>query len=290
MFRGPMVALITPFTDTGIDKPALIRIVTRCLEAGIEAFIPCGTTGEAAVLSDHEYGEVLTTVLETTQGRVPVIAGCGTNSTATTISRGLLAKKEGVDGLLVVTPYYNKPNQDSLVRHYNEVATQVDLPVIVYNVPSRTGVDLLPQTVVQLAIHPRIVGIKEATGSLRRACDLIYALPEHFTVLSGDDFTALPFILSGGHGVISVVANVTPHHVSAMVKHAREAKIEQATALNKLLFPLIEALFSDTNPVPVKMALKLLGYGNGLPRLPLLPLKSELTAALGLLLQNMHIQ
>ncbi|MBN2382028.1 4-hydroxy-tetrahydrodipicolinate synthase [bacterium] len=287
MLQGAMVALITPFNEEGIDRQALSAIVDRCLENGTEALVPCGTTGEGAVLSDREFEEVLALVLEKTQKRIPVIAGCGTNSTEKTIERGLMAKRQGVQAILVVTPYYNKPNQASLACHFKEVADRVELPLLLYNVPSRAGVDLLPKTVIQLAEHPLIVGIKEATGSIRRAFDLVHALPDDFTLLSGDDFTMLPFILSGGHGVISVVGNVAPGQVKELVRLGREGRVEEAARLNKDLYPLMEALFWDTNPVPVKMAMKCLGYGNGLTRLPLLPLNEQLTSELKVLLQKL---
>ncbi|MFC1851896.1 4-hydroxy-tetrahydrodipicolinate synthase [candidate division CSSED10-310 bacterium] len=275
MYSGTMVALITPFKTDGIDTTCLQKMVAFHLDEGVDALVPCGTTGEASVLSEAEFCQVIATVVEATAGKVPVIAGCGTNCTAKTIERGLLAKREGAHALLVVTPYYNRPNQEGMKRHYWEVASKVDLPIIVYNVPSRTGSDLLPETVFQLADHAQIVGIKEATASMKRACELINGSLADFAILSGDDFTAMTLVMAGGHGVISVIANVTPSLMSAMIQAALDGTLEKAREINKRLYPLMEALFCDTNPIPVKMALKYLGLGDGRPRLPLVPLPPE---------------
>jgi 4-hydroxy-tetrahydrodipicolinate synthase len=289
MFKGCLVAIITPFTNDAVDVPALRQLVNFCLDAGVDGLVPCGTTGESPVLTEKEYESVLLTVVETVAGRVPVIAGCGTNATRTTIERGKRAKSTGVDALLVVTPYYNRPGQEGLKRHFLEVAENVGLPLILYNVPSRTGADLATETVISLSAHSGIVGIKEATGSLKRASELIHALPESFSILSGDDFTTLPFVLLGGHGVISVVANVIPEPFTSMIRAARAGDLILARELNRRYYELIEALFVESNPVPVKMALHLMGIGNGEPRLPLVALSAAATKKLDLLMSRLDL-
>lgn len=289
MFNGCHVALTTPFNEKGIDTQNLKKAVFYCINSGVKGLVPCGTTGESATISDAEYEKVVKTVVRAADGSVPVIAGCGSNCTETTIARGKIARDCGVEALLVVTPYYNKPGQLALLTHFTTVASALEMPIILYNVPSRTGCDLLPTTVSELALHPHIVGIKEATGSLQRACEILHGVPDDFIMLSGDDFTALPFVLMGGHGVISVAANAAPGLMSSLIDNALTGNITEARKLNKILYPFMSALFMDTNPVPVKAAMKLLGMGNGNPRLPLIAMAPEMEERLETVMRELRL-
>jgi 4-hydroxy-tetrahydrodipicolinate synthase len=268
---GCYTALITPFRDGQIDEPALRALVQRQIAGGVSGLVPCGTTGEAPALSAPEWERVVAVVVETADGRIPVLAGTGSNNTATVIERTRRARTLGADGALVVTPYYNRPTQDGLYRHFTAIAEAVDLPLVLYNVPGRTGVNLLPETVVRLADISGIVGIKEASGSLDQASQIVREAPEGF-VVSGDDSLTLPMMSVGASGVISVVSNIAPEAVSALTSACLADDFRSGRSLHLALFDLCRAMFIETNPTPVKAAAALLGYCSPEVRLPLAPL------------------
>ncbi len=277
MFRGSMVALITPMTATGqVDEAALEALVAFHLENGTDAIVAVGTTGESATLSYQEHRHVMKRVVELVAGKIPVIAGTGSNSTAEAIEMTEIAMQDGADACLLVTPYYNKPTQEGLYRHYKMIAEQVAIPQILYNVPGRTACDLLPETVERLAGLSNIVGIKEATGNLERAKEIMQRCGDRIDVYSGDDATALELILLGGKGNISVTANVTPSTMHQACAAALAGDRETAMRLNSTMEDLHKVLFLEPNPIPVKWALAKMGYGdvNGI-RLPLVPLSES---------------
>jgi 4-hydroxy-tetrahydrodipicolinate synthase len=269
---GCWTALITPFRDGAIDEPALRRLVERQIAGGVRGLVPCGTTGEAATLSPREAERVVAAVAEAAAGRAPVVAGVGGNDTRTTVERARRARALGADGVLVVTPYYNRPTQEGLAAHFMAVADGADLPVVLYNVPGRTGVNLLPETTLRLADHPRIVGIKEASGSIDQASEIVARAPAGFAVLSGDDASTLPILSVGGRGVVSVAANVAPAAVAGLVDAALAGAWDAARRAHLALFDLCRALFCETNPAPVKEAAALLGLCEPEVRLPLVRL------------------
>jgi 4-hydroxy-tetrahydrodipicolinate synthase len=269
---GCYTALITPFRDDQIDEAALRALVRRQIAGGISGLVPCGTTGEAPALSLSEWDHVVSVVVEAAGGRVPVLAGTGSNNLVTVIERTRRARALGADGALVVTPYYNRPTQDGLYRHFAAITEAVELPLVLYNVPGRTGVNLLPETVVRLADMPSIVGIKEASGSLDQASQIVREVNRDFVVLSGDDSLTLPMMGIGATGVISVVSNIAPQAVSALTAACLAGDFESGRALHLALFNLCRAMFVETNPTPVKAASALLGYCSPEVRLPLAPL------------------
>ena len=269
---GCYTALITPFRDGLIDEPALRAHVRRQIAGGVSGLVPCGTTGEAPALSAPEWDRVVAVVVEMTDRRIPVLAGTGCNNTATVIERTRRARTLGADGALVVTPYYNRPTQDGLYRHFTAIAEAVDLPLVLYNVPGRTGVNLLPETVVRLADIPGIVGIKEASGSLDQASQIVREAPQAFVVVSGDDSLTLPMMGVGANGVISVVSNIAPEAVSALTSACLAGDFRSGRQIHLALFDLCRAMFVETNPTPAKAAAALLGYCSPEVRLPLAPL------------------
>lgn len=272
MFQGTMTAIVTPFRNGAVDEEALRRLVEDQIAGGVDVLVPCGTTGEGATLTAEESTRVVRVAVEEARGRVPVMAGCGSNSTATTLENMRRAKEAGASAALVVTPYYNKPSQEGLFRHFEAVARGGGLPVILYNVPSRTSVDLLPETVGRLAKVPGIVGIKEATGSLARSLDILEVLDgAPFDLLAGDDANYLPVLAVGGVGVISVAANVVPERVAAITRAFTRGDLKAAQAAQLALNGFVRALFCETNPVPAKVALGLLGRMSEEVRLPLAP-------------------
>jgi 4-hydroxy-tetrahydrodipicolinate synthase len=275
MFTGTYTALATPMREGQVDYDSLMKLVEFQISAGIGGLVPCGTTGEAATLSMEERSRVIRTTVDQARRRIPIIAGVGANSTRAAVENGRIAAEAGVDGLLHVTPYYNKPGAAGLVAHFRALAAATDLPILLYNVPGRTGCDMEAPTVAQLAAESNIVGIKEATGSIVRAQQIIASCPQDFVLLSGEDTTALAVTLVGGRGVISVVANVAPLLMTRMIEHAREGRVEQAREINYRLLPLMEMLFMESNPIPVKAALALAGYGDNDLRLPLVPLSKK---------------
>ncbi|MBI2941260.1 MAG: 4-hydroxy-tetrahydrodipicolinate synthase [Chloroflexi bacterium] len=267
-----MVALITPFRDGQVDEGKLRELVQYHLAGGTNGLVPCGTTGEAVTLSDEEQDRVIRVVVETVAGRIPVIAGTGTNSTAKTIKYTRAAKQAGADAALIVTPYYNKPTPEGLYRHYEAIAQATDLPIILYNVPSRTSVNMLPETVARLARIDAIVGIKEASGNMDQVSQIVQSCPSDFAVLSGDDSLTLPMLALGGAGVISVVANIAPTAMSELVAAFHRDDVARARELHYGLFDLCRAMFIETNPIPVKTAAGLLGLCLDELRLPLCPM------------------
>ncbi|MFB1480008.1 4-hydroxy-tetrahydrodipicolinate synthase [Corallococcus sp. RDP092CA] len=290
-FEGSMTALATPFLDGALDEGAFRALVRYQLEGGTSVLLPMGTTGEAVTMDADERARAIAVVVDEVKGRVPVVAGAGSNSTRETVESVRRAREVGADGALIVTPYYNKPTQAGLVEHYRAIAkAHPGFPLIAYNVPGRTGVDLLPETVLQLCDVPEVVALKEATGNLVRAVDLVEKCGDRLTLLSGDDFTVLPFIACGGKGVISVSSNVAPRMMADLVAAARRHDIAKARDLQVRMNALHRLLFVESNPIPVKWALHLLGMFGPELRLPLVPmgeanaakLKAELSG-LGLL-------
>lgn len=269
MFTGSITALVTPFKDGKVDEAALRRLIDFQLENGINGVVPCGTTGESATLNYEEHDHVIEVVIDAVAGRVPVIAGTGSNSTSETIQLTAHARKAGADAALLIAPYYNKPTQQGLYEHYRRVAEEVDIPIILYNVPGRTGVNMLPETVARLSEIESIVGIKEATGDLKQVSEVIEYSRKGFLVLSGDDFTTLPMLAIGGHGVISVTSNVMPKEISDMVRLFKEGRFDEATRLHFSLQALHRMMFIETNPIPVKTALAMMGMISEEFRLPL---------------------
>jgi len=269
MFKGSMVAIVTPFRNGKIDEKAFGDLIEFQIKNGTDAIVPCGTTGEPATLSHEEHHRVVEFTVEAVNKRVPVIAGTGSNSTSETVELTSHAKKAGVDGALLITPYYNKPTQEGLFRHYKQVAEAVDLPMIMYNVPGRTSVNMLPATVARLREVKNIVGIKEATGDLKQISEVIRLCGRDFDVISGDDFTTLPMLSIGGVGAISVTANVAPADCAALFDAFFAGKREEALRLHYKLEPLHGAMFLETNPIPAKTALALMGKIAEEFRLPL---------------------
>lgn len=269
---GSLTAMITPFVCDAVDEVALRSLVEFQIGEGTAGLVPCGTTGETATLTIGEQDQVIAAVVEQAAGRVPVIAGAGTNSTRTTIERTLRARALGADAALLVTPYYTKPTQEGLYAHFATVAEATVFPLVLYNVPGRTGVNLLPETVARLAQIPSIVGIKEASGVLDQASQIVLETPKDFVVLSGDDSLTLPIMSVGGRGVISVVSNIAPAAVARLTRACLDGDFAAARQVHLHLFDLGRAMFVETNPVPVKAAAGLLGLCQPDVRLPLAPL------------------
>jgi 4-hydroxy-tetrahydrodipicolinate synthase len=259
MFRGAIVAIVTPFKNGEVDEERLRELIEFQLENGTDGIVPCGTTGESATLSHEEHDRVVEIAIDQVKKRVPVIAGTGSNSTREAIRLTKHAHEVGADAALMVTPYYNRPTQEGVYQHYKKVAEEVPMPIIPYNVPSRTGTNILPETIARLSKISNIVGVKEATGDLKQGSKIVDMCGDDFAVLSGDDFTTLPLMCVGGKGVISVISNVAPADMAGMV-HAFEAgDLAKARELHHKMFPLMEALFFETNPIPSKAALSMMG-------------------------------
>lgn len=268
IFRGTATALITPFTkDDKVDVKALCEIVERQIASGVDALVALGTTGEPATLSEEEKKQVVEVCIKQTRGRVPVIVGAGSNSTRHAIETCRMAQNLGADGLLVVTPYYNKCTQEGLVEHYGAIADSTSLPIICYNVSSRTGVNMLPETFAKIATRKNVVGIKEASGNMEQIEKCLALCPGK--VISGDDALTLPIMAMGGLGVISVASNVCPKYVSDMTHYALDGEWERARKMQLALLPLISALFCEVNPIPIKKAMEIKGYCTSKLRLPL---------------------
>ncbi len=285
---GSIVALVTPLTiDNAIDWPALEKLIDWHIKEGTNALVAVGTTGESATLSMAEHQEVIQQVVRWVNGRIPVIGGTGANSTQEAIELTQQAEQVGVDACLLVTPYYNKPTQEGLFQHYQEVAKASSVPLLLYNVPGRTAVDIQLETVLRLAELDSIVGIKDATGDVARGIELLAAVPQGFAVYSGDDFTAPELMFHGAMGNISVTANVLPRVMSHLCQLCRESEgHDQARALQKLLMPLHEVMFVESNPIPVKWALKVMGHIEAGIRLPLTTLSDSLRPSLENVLQQ----
>ena len=273
MFKGSLVALITPMREDGaVDEKAYAEFVDWQIKEGTHAVVPVGTTGESPTLSHHEHRRVVEIAIEVAKGRIPVIAGAGSNSTEEAIALARHAKEAGADAALIVTPYYNKPTQEGMFLHFTAIADAVDLPIIIYNIPPRSVVDMSVETMARLAKHPNIIGVKDATANLTRPLHTRRACGEDFCQLSGEDHTALAFNVAGGVGCISVTANVAPRLCSEMQTAWMEGRVAEAVKIQNRLTPLHDALFSETSPGPVKFAASLLGKTSERCRLPLAPL------------------
>lgn len=272
MFKGSIVAIVTPFKDGKIDEEAYRKLIEDQIEGGTSAIVPCGTTGESATLSMSEHNRVIDIAVDAVRKRVPIIAGTGGNSTSEAIELTEHAKKAGADATLQVTPYYNKPSQEGLYRHFKAIAEAVPFPQVVYNVPGRTSVNMLPETVARLAELPEIVAVKEASGNLGQMAEIINLAGDKITLLSGDDNLTLPVLAIGGRGVISVVANIVPRNTSDIVNAWEEGDVQRSRDLYYKLLPLCQAMFYETNPVPVKTSLSLMGRIGEELRLPLVPM------------------
>ena len=277
MFKGSLVAMITPFAESGeVDEKGIKELVEFHIKNRTNGIVPCGTTGESPTLSHEEHKKVIDITIEAVAGRVPVIAGTGSNSTREAFDLTSHAKEAGADGALVVVPYYNKPTQKGLYIHYKKLAEEIDIPIIVYNVPSRTGVNLLPKTLAKLAQLKNIVAVKEASGNLDQMTHIVELCGEKITLLSGDDKLLLPVLSIGGKGVISVVANIIPQDVADMVKDFEEGNYQKAKELFlSKIYPLSNAMFYETNPIPVKTSARLMGLPSGDLRLPLSPMSEN---------------
>ena len=272
MIKGSLVALVTPF-DAGnrVDYARLERLIDFHAAEGSDGVVIAGTTGESPTLTREEHAELVRRAVASAAGRIPVIAGVGSNSTAQSIDLALAVAEPGVAAYMAVVPYYNKPTQEGQFRHFSAIADAVDKPLLLYNVPGRTVADMLPETVARLASHPNIFGIKEATGNLQRLADIQALVPDDFVLYSGDDFTSLPFIEQGGHGVVTVSGNVAPAAVARMCRLALAGRLDEARAIDATLQPLNKALFIESNPIPVKWAVGEMGLIEPYLRLPLTP-------------------
>lgn len=275
MFTGSLVAIVTPFRKGKVDERALADLIEWQIANGTNGIVPCGTTGESATLSHDEHNRVIELTVEVARRRVPVVAGTGSNSTDEAIALTKHARQAGADGSLLITPYYNKPTQEGLYRHYRAVAEAVDLPLVLYNIPGRTGVNMLPTTIARLTALPTIVGVKEGSGSVQQASDIVQMCGDRLTVLAGDDALTLPMMAVGGKGVITVTANIAPAEMAQLVKAFAEGKIEEARRIHFKLSPLFAALFFETNPIPVKEALSMMGKIDPELRLPLCPMAQD---------------
>ena len=280
VFKGMATAMVTPMTSTGVDYEALARFIDFQLENGINALVAVGTTGESATLEPAERKEVIRFTIDRVNGRVPVIAGTGTNNTAHAIDFSINACENGADALLVVTPYYNKATQNGLIAHFTTIADKVDKPIILYNVPSRTGCNMLPATVAKLAEHPNICGIKEASGNMAQVVEIFARCGDKLDVYSGEDGLSVPMLAMGGAGTISVLSNVAPKEAVAMTDAFFAGRVSEAAAWQCRLLPLINCLFSEVNPIPAKAGVSALGFGEEHIRLPLTKMEDDTRAKL----------
>ncbi len=274
MFKGSIVAIVTPFKNGEIDEEGFRELIEFQIENGTKAIVPCGTTGESATLSFKEHKRVIEIAVDAVKGRVPIIAGAGANNTKEAIELTSFAKEAGADATLQVVPYYNKPTQEGLYQHFSTIAKEVSFPQILYNIPGRTGVNMLPETVARLAEYKEIVAIKEASGNLVQMAQIMNLAGDKITLLSGDDTLTLPVLAVGGKGVISVIANIVPKQSSDMIELWEKGDVNKAKELYLKFLPLCQAMFLETNPIPVKTALSLMGKISGELRLPLCSMSS----------------
>ena len=289
--RGCGTALVTPFTAEGaVDEAAMRRLVRRQVEAGIDFLVPCGTTGEASTLRQEERLQVVSLTVEAAGGRVPVFAGCSGNATAKVVERvRQIAAIPGLTGILTANPYYNRPGQEGQYRHFRAIAEAVELPVLLYNIPSRTATNLEPATVARLAELPNIIGLKESSGSVMQITEVLQSVPPGFGVFAGDDGMALPVIALGGAGLVSVASNAFPAEVGGMVRAALGGSWEEARATNLRLFRVMQAHFAETSPAPIKAVLALLGLGQDVLRLPMVPVSAGLRSKLQALVEELGL-
>ena len=274
MFKGSIVAIATPFKNDKVEEEAYRRLIEFQIESGTSAIVPCGTTGESATLSMAEHMRVISMAIEAVRKRVPVIAGAGGNNTQEAIELTKHAKQAGAEATLQVTPYYNKPTQEGLYQHFKAIAKAVPLPQVVYNVPGRTSVNLLPETLARLMDVPEVVAVKEASGSLTQMAEIVRLVGNRITLLSGDDNLTLPVLALGGKGVISVIANIVPKDTAALIRYWEKGEIQKCQELFYKLYPICQAMFYETNPIPVKTALSMMGLCSDEMRLPLTPIGS----------------
>jgi len=290
-FTGCGTALVTPFTRNGdVDEAAVSRLARRQIDAGIHFLVPCGTTGETPTLSEDERIRVVELVAAEAKGRVPVLAGAGGYDTREVIHSAKRMQAAGADGILSVTPYYNKPTREGLFQHYKAIAAGVPLPIIVYNVPGRTGVNVDPQTLTRLAAIPNIVGVKEASGNMTQMCEVCNAVPEPFLVLSGDDALTLPLMAIGGRGIISVASNAIPAEMAKMVERAEAGDFAGARQLHRRLLPFMQVNFIESNPGPIKSAMASMGLLEEIYRLPMVPPEPASKARIAAVLQSLTAQ
>ena len=289
MFSGSLVAIVTPFRNGKVDERAFGDLIEWQIANGTNGIVPCGTTGESATLTNDEHHRVIRLSVEVVKGRVPVIAGTGSNSTDEAISLTRHAKEAGADGALLITPYYNKPTQEGLYRHYKAVAEAVDMPLVLYNIPGRTGVNMLPTTVARLSVMKNIVGIKEGSGSVQQASEIAQTCGDRLTVLSGDDPLTLPMMAVGAKGVITVTANVMPKEMAQLVASFQAGRIDEARRIHFALSALFAALFYETNPIPVKEALGMMGKIDPELRLPLCAMGADNRNQLTRVLKEMRL-
>ncbi|MBW2314259.1 MAG: 4-hydroxy-tetrahydrodipicolinate synthase [Deltaproteobacteria bacterium] len=288
MFEGVHTALVTPFRDGdgSVDEAALRALVERQVAAGVDGLVPCGSTGESATLSHAEHRRVVEVVVEAARGRVQVIAGTGSNNTREAIELTHHAKEAGADGALLISPYYNKPTQHGIVEHFSTIARECSFPLVVYNIPGRTASNIEPETMARLSDVEQIVGVKEACGDLHQMSQAIAASSPDFTFLSGDDAMTLPLLAIGGHGVITTVGNLVPAEMVELVQAYKGGDLDRARSLHYRVLPLIDAIFRETNPIPVKAAVAMQGLISEGIRLPLTPISSEGRESLRLLMKE----
>ena len=286
MFGGAIVAIVTPFKNGLVDEDAFRQLIEEQIAAGTDGIVPCGTTGESTTLSHEEHDRVVEITIDAVKKRVPVIAGTGSNSTAEALRLTRHAWEAGADGALLVCPYYNRPTQEGLYLHYRTVAEKVPIPIIIYNIPGRTGTNMFTETLARLSKIPNIVGVKEASGSIKQMSDVIHMCGPNFDVLSGDDIFTLPLLALGGKGVISTVSNVVPGDMAGLVDAFLAGDLEKARTLHFRMSPLIDAIFIETNPIPVKTALAMMGKIDGELRLPLCSMTEKSEAVLKKVMQE----
>jgi len=289
-FTGVGTALVTPFTSTGaLDDAGVRRLGRRQIDAGVHFLCPCGTTGENPTLTDAERGRIVEILVDEAKGRVPVLAGAGGYDTKEVIELGELMRRAGASGLLSVTPYYNKPSQEGLYQHYKAIAASTPLPIIVYNVPGRTGVNVEVSTLARLAQIPNIIGVKEASGNVTQMCEIRHTVPDHFLVLSGDDALTLPLMAIGGRGIISVASNEIPAEMTAMVEAAERDDFAAARAIHARILPLMLGNFMEANPIPVKAAMAAMGLLEEHYRLPMCGPRAESREKIVKLLKDLNL-
>lgn len=275
IFKGCGTAIATPFNEEGVNLQEFSKLVEEQINQGVDSIIVCGTTGESSTMTEEEKIKTIECAVKTSNGRIPIIAGTGSNNTKNVIEMNKKVEKIGADGLLIVTPYYNKTTQEGLIRHYSEIAKNTKLPIILYNVPSRTGVNIKPETALELSKIENIVAIKEASGDLSQIAKLANLCRENLNIYSGNDDQVIPILSLGGIGVISVLSNIKPKYTHEMCYNYFNGEVKKASKMQIDAIPLINALFSEVNPIPVKEALNICGYNYGEPRLPLIPMSKE---------------
>jgi 4-hydroxy-tetrahydrodipicolinate synthase len=290
-FTGCGTALVTPFTRNGdVDDAAVSRLARRQIDAGIHFLVPCGTTGESPTLSEAERVRVVELIVAEAKGRVPVLAGAGGHDTREVIHAAQRMQRAGADGILSVTPYYNKPTREGLFQHYRAIAEAVPLPIVIYNVPGRTGVNVDPQTLTRIAALPNVVAVKEASGNMTQMCEVCNAVPDDFIVLSGDDALTLPLMAIGGRGIISVASNAIPREMSQMVERADAGDFAGARQLHRKLLPFMQVNFIESNPGPIKSAMASMGLLEEVYRLPMVPPEPASKARIVAVLQSLNTQ